>query len=392
MGRKKGSSIGPKVNLTGNVYGKLTVTAFAGKQYYPSGESKYTWKCQCECGNEIVTTGNALRTGNTSSCRQCIYIDITNQRFGKLVALERQTYRDEDGKAKAKWKCICDCGNTHYVSYGNLFHKNVVSCGCRFFEIQEQDFERRKSELLGRIREAHGDRYQYNLDSFVNVSSKIKIFCEEHGEFSQRVADHVFGGTGCRECFFDSRRLGVDGFKEASTKVHGTKYDYSLITEYHRNSDIVEIVCPEHGKFSQSAHSHLAGSGCPSCSSDLRRWGYRNYCLSNEEFGQATGSVYLLELTNKEGDRFLKVGVSRSIGNRLSVYRRDGLEPKLLTLIGSITALKSAEIEIKILRDIKKKQLRHIPRIKFAGWTECAKIEAKEYLISVFEEVRRSVS
>lgn len=54
--------------------------------------------------------------------------DITGQRFGRLVAIERV------GKAKngkALWKCQCDCGNICIRQIDSLSHKkNNISCGC----------------------------------------------------------------------------------------------------------------------------------------------------------------------------------------------------------------------------------------------------------------------
>ena len=56
----KGSSI---KNEIGNVYGKLTVIDFA----YIKNTKAY-WLCQCECGKNITTSGNALRSGSIHSC------------------------------------------------------------------------------------------------------------------------------------------------------------------------------------------------------------------------------------------------------------------------------------------------------------------------------------
>ena len=53
-------------------------------------------------------------------------IDITNQRFEKLVTIE--TYRDD--KNRLLWKCKCDCGNICYKSYSDLHSGKVKSCGC----------------------------------------------------------------------------------------------------------------------------------------------------------------------------------------------------------------------------------------------------------------------
>lgn len=45
---------------------------------------------------------------------------------------------------------------------------------------------------------------------------------------------------------------------------HGNKYDYSHV-EYSGNKVAVEIVCPEHGVFTQAPEKHAAGNECPTC-------------------------------------------------------------------------------------------------------------------------------
>lgn len=55
--------------------------------------------------------------------------DITNQKFGKLIAL----CVDEDvsnEKGKIYWKCLCDCGNYKSIYGSSLRSGNSKSCGC----------------------------------------------------------------------------------------------------------------------------------------------------------------------------------------------------------------------------------------------------------------------
>lgn len=59
-------------------------------------------------------------------------------------------------------------------------------------------------------------------------------------------------------------RKTTEQFVQEAKLVHGDKYDYS-ITNYKTASEKVEILCPEHGVFSQEASSHLKGCGCPKC-------------------------------------------------------------------------------------------------------------------------------
>ena len=46
-------------------------------------------------------------------------------------------------------------------------------------------------------------------------------------------------------------------------KKHGYKYDYSLV-KYKNNHTKIEIICKEHGVFTQIPNSHL-NNGCPKC-------------------------------------------------------------------------------------------------------------------------------
>lgn len=54
-------------------------------------------------------------------------VDLTGQRFGRLTVI------CEAGRAKngsKKWRCLCDCGNEHFVTTGNLTNGSTNSCGC----------------------------------------------------------------------------------------------------------------------------------------------------------------------------------------------------------------------------------------------------------------------
>lgn len=59
------------------------------------------------------------------------YVNLTNQRFGKLVVLERvANHIKPNGKQIVMWRCICDCGNLSVVSSDNLKSGHTKSCGC----------------------------------------------------------------------------------------------------------------------------------------------------------------------------------------------------------------------------------------------------------------------
>lgn len=65
------------------------------------------------------------------------------------------------------------------------------------------------------------------------------------------------------------RKVNIDEVLSRFKEVHGEKYDYSKVV-YKKMHSNVSIVCPIHGEFLQTPHSHLAGQGCPKCGIDSR--------------------------------------------------------------------------------------------------------------------------
>lgn len=55
------------------------------------------------------------------------YIDMTGQRFGRLVALHVSPVRRRPTR---DWVCQCDCGNTTTVAGDALRNGKTTSCGC----------------------------------------------------------------------------------------------------------------------------------------------------------------------------------------------------------------------------------------------------------------------
>lgn len=120
----------PKLNLMNQKFGRLLVIDTA-----PNKNGRTAWLCQCECGNKIIVTTKSLRDGNTRSCG-CLHKeivskqfskDITNQRFGNLIALKPTNKRRH---GSVVWECACDCGNQHYATTELLLAGKVTSCGC----------------------------------------------------------------------------------------------------------------------------------------------------------------------------------------------------------------------------------------------------------------------
>ena len=124
-----------------------------------------------------------------------------------------------------------------------------------------------KEQFIEKARQIHSDKYDYSLVEYVNNSTPVKIICPIHGEFMQTPNAHMVGHN-CHECGkkikADKKRLSVSDFVKNAKKVHGNKYDYSLV-EYNSSKSKVKIICPVHGEFEQTPNAHLRNGGCAKC-------------------------------------------------------------------------------------------------------------------------------
>lgn len=54
--------------------------------------------------------------------------DLTGKVFGKLTVIKETPFRVNK---KILWECKCDCGNTTFVKSGCLISGDTTSCGCK---------------------------------------------------------------------------------------------------------------------------------------------------------------------------------------------------------------------------------------------------------------------
>ena len=126
--------------------------------------------------------------------------------------------------------------------------------------------------FVERLQKLYGNAYDYSDIVYVKSNIKTDIICKKHGKFSVRPND-ILRGHGCPKCANEARKEKLACTKESfllkAREVHGWKYDYSKV-EYNGNDIKVCIICPEHGEFWQTPHSHLNGRGCPICGKEKR--------------------------------------------------------------------------------------------------------------------------
>lgn len=79
-------------------------------------------------------------------------IDLSNQRFGKLLVLKKGNGRRTSGNQyKATWICQCDCGNITEVDGEKLRRGHTTSCGCEKKSNKGSHFEDLTGQRFNRL-------------------------------------------------------------------------------------------------------------------------------------------------------------------------------------------------------------------------------------------------
>lgn len=125
-----------------------------------------------------------------------------------------------------------------------------------------------QEEVITRLTNTFGDKLDISKVKYIDAKTKVKVKCNVCSHEFEAKPLHLFNGHGCPKCaralVGKKCRNSTDKFIEKANKVHNYKYDYSKVT-YVTNRVNVCIVCPIHGEFYQTPHSHLSGRGCPKC-------------------------------------------------------------------------------------------------------------------------------
>lgn len=142
----------PKIiDLVDQKFDDLTVKEAAGKDE----KNNRLWLCKCTCGNTILATSYALRSGRKKNCG-CKQ-SLINQKFGDLT-VKKVT-------ATSTWGlkillCECVCGNTIKVSSETLKSGLKTNCGCK------QKEQKTKKEILKLDKKAKKETTSHNEKIF----------------------------------------------------------------------------------------------------------------------------------------------------------------------------------------------------------------------------------
>lgn len=216
-------------------------------------------------------------------CQKCAHLN-------KLKAL-RMTTESFIEKAKGIHGDMYDYGSVNYINsrikvdiicslhgvFQQLPDSHLQNHGC-----PKCNTDRKKvtifsvDEIKARFREVHGDTYDYSLiNEYIGITNPLNVICKVHGVFATSYIKHYHHQSGCSNCnggVLLSKDIVIERFKS----VHGDLYNYSEFIYVDAHTKGI-IICPIHGKFSQSYTDHyLLSHKCPGCAGVVK--------LTNDDF------------------------------------------------------------------------------------------------------------
>ncbi len=129
-----------RIDLTGRTFDRLTVLSFS---HYSDGDHPH-WACKCICGNETKVAEHGLLKGKIKSCGCYRIIDLTGNRYGRIVVQKKYEKRG----SKYYWLVKCDCGNTAFKSGESIRRGNTQSCGCLLIESRKVDKGHDRTDVM----------------------------------------------------------------------------------------------------------------------------------------------------------------------------------------------------------------------------------------------------
>lgn len=109
-------------DLTGQVFGRLTVLYQAPCRKTSGGSSKVVWHCRCSCGNEVNVDARQLLSGDTKSCG-CYNRDVARERMKNMD----HYWNAQRNKIYSKKYCEYDLTSENYgIGWTSATHSKFI--------------------------------------------------------------------------------------------------------------------------------------------------------------------------------------------------------------------------------------------------------------------------
>lgn len=212
---REGNGMKKSFDITNQRFGKLVA------KYLIVSKDQKRWNCTCDCGREKEVAFCHLKSGNIKSCGMCnnIKYDLTGQRFGRLIVIRQESKRSASGNIL--WTCKCDCGNLKEEDGYQLRKGWVKSCGCLRKEKSAKMIRQNKKTIkqMGcteTFRDSKGNPLQSIIKSCRNKSGVVGVSYDEQQK--RWVAKMMVNGKLVLNATFRNFEDAVDARRSAEQK------------------------------------------------------------------------------------------------------------------------------------------------------------------------------
>jgi hypothetical protein len=171
-------------------------------------------------------------------------VDLTGQRFGRLVVYKCLGSKQEGKRKYIWWMCKCDCGQTPSVRTGHLTSKNGTrSCGCLGIAQPLPQGEASFNQILERYKRqarSRGIKFELTKEEFKNLITSNCFYCDSfptsvqnsmvaNGSFTYSGVDRVDSSKDytmdncvscCKVCNFMKRSMSTADFYNQIEKIY----------------------------------------------------------------------------------------------------------------------------------------------------------------------------
>lgn len=228
-------------DLTNQKFGRLLAIEFAGSRRTSGGASIRTWECLCDCGEKTVVDAGALLKGNTTSCG-C---------YNKERRIKHGMYETRFYQIWADMKVRCDNPNTQcYPDYGGRGICYDPTWG-EFLEFKSDMFESYKDDLtLDRI-DPNGNYCKENCKwSTKSDQSRNRTMLITNKTGVTGVREWVDKKNGTLYYVADTQACGEKKSRHFSTAKYGQEGAFRLACEF-RNNAVAEFNIEKDARFSE---------------------------------------------------------------------------------------------------------------------------------------------
>ena len=212
-------------------------------------------------------------------------LDLTNQKFGKLTAIEKLPNKN----GKTYWLCKCDCGNYTQVQTSHLTTKKIQSCGC-----------------LHKVPEKHTILSNISDEDFINIVNnsftyKEIVFKCGYTNASSASVQLIKNRIKELNLFFESKKQNNIQRTDKEIFIKNSPVGQTVLRKHYKDGKYSKYECSIcglkpfwNGKELSLTLDHINGNNkddrlenlrwvCPNCDRQLDTFGTKNIVYQNQQ-------------------------------------------------------------------------------------------------------------